>query len=41
MSDVGLIEADEIVLATGNATPRLLQTVSVPLDMQSSDGYWY
>ena len=38
MSDAGLIEADEIVLATGNATPRLLQTVSVPLDMQSSDG---
>lgn len=38
MSDAGPIEADEVVLAAGNATPRLLQTVSVPLEMQSSDG---
>lgn len=38
MSDSGVIEADEIVLAAGNATPRLLQSVSVPLEMQSSDG---
>lgn len=38
MSDSGLIEADEVLLAAGNATPRLLQSVSVPLEMQSSDG---
>jgi len=38
MSDAGPIEADEVVLAAGDATPRLLQSVSVPLEMQSSDG---
>jgi len=38
MSEAGLIEADEVVLAAGNATPRLLQSVSVALEMQSSDG---
>ena len=38
MSDAGPIEGDEVLLATGNATPRLLQSVSVPLEMQSSDG---
>lgn len=38
MTDAGLMEADEVVLAAGNATPQLLQSVSVPLEMQSSDG---
>lgn len=38
MSDSGPIVADEVVLAAGNATPRLLQSISVPLEMQSSDG---
>jgi len=38
MTDDGPLHADEVVLAAGNATPRLLDTVSVPLEMQSSDG---
>lgn len=38
MTGEGAIQADEVILAAGNATPRLLDTVSVPLEMQSSDG---
>ena len=38
MTEDGPVHADELVLAAGNATPRILETVSVGLDMQSSDG---
>lgn len=38
MTDAGAVHADEVILAAGNATPGILQTVSVPLEMQSSDG---
>ena len=38
MTDDGPVHTDEVILAAGNATPRLLDTVSVPLEMQSSDG---
>ena len=38
MTGAGAVAADEIVLAAGNATPALLQTIGVTLEMQSSDG---
>ena len=38
ITEAGPILADEVILAAGNATPRILHTVSVSLDMQSSDG---
>ena len=38
MTEDGPVYADEVILAAGNATARLLDTVSVPLQMQSSDG---
>ncbi|MEC8109960.1 MAG: FAD-binding oxidoreductase, partial [Pseudomonadota bacterium] len=38
MTEIGPVHADEVILAAGNATARLLDTVSVPLQMQSSDG---
>ena len=38
MTGAGAVTADEIVLAAGNATPSLLQTIGVTLEMQSSDG---
>ena len=38
MTEDGPVHADEVILAAGNATARLLDTVSVPLQMQSSDG---
>ena len=38
MTGEGPVHADEVVMAAGNATPALLQTVGVELEMQSSDG---
>ena len=38
MTDKGPVAAGETVLAAGNATPALLQTIGVTLKMQSSDG---
>ena len=38
MTGEGAIHADEVVLAAGNATPALLQTVGFDIEMQSSDG---
>ena len=38
MTGDGPVHADEVVLAAGNATPTLLQTVGIELEMQSSDG---
>jgi len=38
MTGDGPVHADEVVLAAGNATPALLQTVGMELEMQSSDG---
>ena len=38
MTEDGPVHANEVILAAGNATARLLDTVSVPLQMQSSDG---
>ena len=38
MTDSGPVHADEVIVAAGNATPPILQTASVPLEMQSSEG---
>ena len=38
MTGAGAVLADEVMLAAGNATPALLKTVGVTLEMQSSDG---